>query len=261
MKRSVDFQLLTCLEEAPGARPKVLPLRRFAEGRQTHPPPGEAHPWYVKRVSARDSDDWLNNSFFFRAFTKAMNDAGHRVEAAADDIFDFRFNQDFRGKSPEAPTVRGGVAYQEPTGWKKFAVRVKDRYGSDNAWLSLDGRPGEWAVAYHGTSYSTVPAVLSGGLRVGERQAYKDHKDVRTGEKIGSGIYCTPSIKAAAEFAPTVEVEGHQIRFVFQCRVRPQAIKRVHEEVGRESGAYWVVNDPTDIRPYGVLVQEAFGTA
>jgi len=260
---SVDFLLMTCMEQAPSdARSKVVPLRRLEGGRQIHPPPGRPHPWFLKRVQDRDSRDWFNNDFFFRAFTKAMNDAGHEVKAEANDMFDFRFNQDFRGKPEGEAAMRGGVEYKEPSGWKKFATRVKGTFdhGPDgqpnNDWLCLDGRPNEWAIAYHGTKFATMPGILSGGLKVGERQAFKDHKDARDGSKIGSGIYCTPRVSTAADYSPSVEVEGKKIQFVFQCRVRPVAIKRIHEEVGRESGAYWLINDPLDIRPYGVLARE-----
>lgn len=232
-------------------------MRRVEGGVQTHPPPGEPHPWFLKRVAERDSSDWLNNNFFFQVFSQVMAESGHRVVASVHDIFDFRWNQDFRGRGPSEPALRGGVVYTEPTGWKKFAVRVMGRFEGGNAWLRLDGSSGEWAVAYHGTQAEAMPLILTGGLRVGGRQAYADFRDQRTGEAIGVGIYCTPSIRTAAEFSPVVCVEGRRLQLVFQCRVRPEAIKRIHEEVGRESGAYWLINDPADIRPYGVLVREA----
>uniref|UniRef100_A0A7S2KLS0 PARP catalytic domain-containing protein n=1 Tax=Zooxanthella nutricula TaxID=1333877 RepID=A0A7S2KLS0_9DINO len=250
---------MTCMEPAGrDGKAKVVPLRRFEGGVQTHPPPGQPHPWFLKRVSTRDSSDWLNNEFFFRAFAAVMAESGHRVEAPVHEIFDFRWNQDFRGREASEPTVRGGVMYQEPVGWKKFAIRVMGCFEGGNAWLRLDGSPGEWAVAYHGTNVDAMPAILcGGGMRVGERQAYKDFRDQRTGEQIGTGIYCTPSIETAAEFSPTVEAGGRRMQFVIQCRVRPAAIKRIHEEVGRESGAYWLINNPSDIRPYGVLARES----
>lgn len=262
---SVDFLLMTCLEQREGdahgrrgsGAGAVLPLRRLEGGVQTHPLPGRPHPWFLKRVQERDSKDWFNNDFFFRAFTKAMNDAGHEVKAEANDIFDFRFNQDFRGKPEGDAAVRGGVEYREPSGWKKFATRVKGTFDNgNNDWLCLDGRPNEWAIAYHGTKFATMPGILSTGLTVGDRQAYKDFKDARTGSKIGCGIYCTPNVNTAAEYSPSVEIDGKEMQFVMQCRVRPEAIKRIHEEVGRESGAYWLINEPSDIRPYGVLARE-----
>lgn len=254
---NVDFLLMTCMEQPAGAtRGRVFPLRRLEEGVQTHPVVGKPHPWCLKQARDRESSDWLSNAFFFEAFSKVMSDAGHKVEVSDGQIFDYRYSQDFRGKAETEPSERGGVMYQEPVGWKKFAVRVKGKFDDgDNAWLCLDGRKGEWAVAYHGTNAAAMLNIISGGMRVGERQAYKDFKDKRTGEQIGCGIYCTPNVNTAAEFSPPVDIDGRSLQFVFQCRVRPEAIKRIHEEVGRESGAYWLINDPADIRPYGVLVR------
>lgn len=258
VRYSADFLLMTCMVQSEqDVRARVLPLRRLENGRQSHPDPSARHPWFLKRVQDRDSKDWFNNDFFFRAFTKAMTDAGHKVQSDANSMFDFRFNQDFRGKPAAEETIRGGVMYQEPVGWKKFATRVKGLFdGGNNSWLCLDGRQGEWAIAYHGTNFAAMPGILGGGLKVGDRQAYKDFKDARTGQKIGTGIYCTPSVKTASEYSPEVEFDGKRVQFVFQCRVRPEAIRRIHEEVGRESGAYWLINDPSDIRPYGVLARE-----
>mmetsp|Transcript_24566 Transcript_24566/g.69029 ORF Transcript_24566/g.69029 Transcript_24566/m.69029 type:complete len:125 (-) Transcript_24566:91-465(-) len=122
--------------------------------------------------------------------------------------------------------------------------------------MVLSRSPGEWAIAYHGTDYSNLPGILSTGLHAGRRQAYESHQDARTGEKIGSGIYCTPHIDTALAYAPATDFEGRKMHFAFQCRVRPEAIKRCHDEESRESGAHWVVNDAGDIRPYAVLVKE-----
>mmetsp|Transcript_20913 Transcript_20913/g.38169 ORF Transcript_20913/g.38169 Transcript_20913/m.38169 type:complete len:374 (-) Transcript_20913:58-1179(-) len=256
-EHSVDFATMTSHVKGANGRSYVLPLVRLEGGVQTHPPRGQPHPLYIKQASARDPiSDWLNNDFFFRAFIHVMGDSGHVVKALAHEIFDFRWNQDFRSKGAVETLIRGGVDYREPVGWKKFAVRVMGQYEGGNTWLRLDGAPGEWAVAYHGTQVSLMPRILTAGLQAGERQAYKDFKDQRTGERIGCGIYCTPDIATAAEFSPLVEFEGRKLQFVFQCRVRPEAIKRIHEEVGRESGAYWLINSADDIRPYGVMVRE-----
>ena len=75
-------------------------------------------------------------------------------ETSADRIFDFAQNQDFRSwniDNEKRTSIRGGFQYSAPVGWKRFAVRVVGRFDDgDNTWMSLDGRDGEWAVAYHG---------------------------------------------------------------------------------------------------------------
>ena len=39
---------------------------------------------------------------------------------------------------------------------------------------------------------------------------------------------------------------------VFQCRVNPKAIR----ECPGTKNEYWVIHDPKDIRPYGILYKE-----
>eukprot|EP00397_Hematodinium_sp_SG-2012_P023620 GEMP01024555.1.p1 GENE.GEMP01024555.1~~GEMP01024555.1.p1 ORF type:complete len:541 (+),score=104.05 GEMP01024555.1:711-2333(+) len=268
-KYVMDLELMTAVYEDlndPNEKSRVLPLRRMVEGKQTYPPPDQPHPWYNKRVSLHDdATDFLTNDFFFRAFTKIMEQNGHKVNAEPHEIFDFRYNQDYRENTKRDSTStrtsqdsgqRGGLVYREPKGWKRFAARVKGKYDDgDNTWMNMDVNDGGWAVAYHGTKFSCINGILSGGLRAGGGQAHKDGKDVRTGEVIGTGIYCTPDYDGIARSyaGAGFEFEGLTILFVMQCRVRPSAIKRCHDE-DTTTGAYWVIRDPIDIRPYGVLV-------
>jgi len=131
-------------------------------------------------------------------------------------------------------------------GWTRVAVRVVGKYdGGDNAWMHMDGRAGEWAVAYHGTKYDCLPHILHQGLKAGPRQACK--------ATCGEGIYCTPDIPTALGYSATVSLPGEDgkaraVQFIMQCRVRPDAIRKASDTV-------WVINDPTNIRPYGVLVR------
>ena len=55
---------------------------------------------------------------------QAMNDAGHTVEAEANAIFDFRFNQNFIGKPEGEPSLRGGVMYKDHTNSKRYIGNV-----------------------------------------------------------------------------------------------------------------------------------------
>ena len=76
----------------------------------------------------------------------------------------------------------------------------------------------------------------------------------QVGKTIGVGVYCTPGLYTAEYYAGSGHTfEGHQIVFVMQCRVRPSAIKHV-SDCATDPEAFWVVNDPKDIRPYRVLI-------
>lgn len=203
----------------------------------------------VRRVNEQGQDlaDPLSNSFFFEAFQTAMRQAGFELFATPDNMFDFSRNRDYRDTQDNGHMMqRGGWPYKIPVGWKRFAVNVAGKYdGGDNTWMHMDGKPGEWAVAYHGTKYNCLPQILHEGLRAGPGQAYK--------REVGSGIYCTPDLATAEQYAVQVNVSGggrtRLVRFILQCRVRPEAIRST------SNASIWVVNDPCNIRPYGVLVQ------
>eukprot|EP00929_Paragymnodinium_shiwhaense_P034532 TRINITY_DN18777_c0_g1_i1.p1 TRINITY_DN18777_c0_g1~~TRINITY_DN18777_c0_g1_i1.p1 ORF type:complete len:568 (-),score=144.19 TRINITY_DN18777_c0_g1_i1:380-2083(-) len=273
---AVDFQLLTVVVRIDG-RNHVLPLRRVnQEGAQVDPPEGDLHPWYQKRVELKEQQtksegDWLTNENFFTAFCQAIEQAGGKVDFSAEDLFDFRFNEDFRSVDKDSAEVsrRGGVLYRQPFGWKKFALRCKNEFdGGDNTWMGNAGGDGEWAVAYHGLPMKFVPFVVRDGFIVGKGQGGNKCKDVRTGGVVGNGVYCSPNHVAMDCYAtkwPPAMIEGRTLYFAFQCRVRPEKILRPDrhfarnndEEVMGIDGAFeWIVNDPKDIRACAVLVRE-----
>merc|ERR1712107_283181 len=78
------------------------------------------------------------------------------------------------------------------------------------------------------------------------------------------GVYCSPSMAVAARYADMkgsgTTIDNRNVTFVLQCRVNPEKIKRCHDEEGDaltcNKTPYWVLNDPADIRPYGILVKE-----
>lgn len=190
--------------------------------------------------------DWLDD-FFWSIFQDASRQAGQPVPSSADGIFDFSKNEDFRHLAGTGKILtRGGEPYKLPFGWKRFAVDVRGKFdGGNNAWMGNAGKPGEWAVAYHGTHHQFLAPILDKGLKPGARQAFAG--------KVGTGVYCTPVLSTAQGYSSEVELSANgktrKVSIILQCRVRPEAIKRATDD-------YWVINDPADIRPYGVLVME-----
>mmetsp|Transcript_34614 Transcript_34614/g.90323 ORF Transcript_34614/g.90323 Transcript_34614/m.90323 type:complete len:644 (+) Transcript_34614:60-1991(+) len=247
---SLDFSKMTCK-----LGDNLQALRRLdAKGDQTHPDPSLEHPYVAKRLAGR-VDDWLTDAAFFDAFKSQI---GLPSGVTADSIFDFSRNEDFRGHTSDLkPMTRGGQPYHAPVGCKRFAVKVKGQFDSgDNTWMKMDDSG--WAVAYHGTSQAGCWGILQQGLKPGGAQAYLTNKDARTGEVIGNGVYCAPSLDVAVQYARSrgagAKIAGRDVLIIMQCRVKPEKIKRCQDEKSN-SGAYWVINDPSDIRPYGVLVK------
>lgn len=264
-----------------------LPLRRMVGGdARSHPPNHNPHPWYLKQVRQREEDparapvivgggpDWLSNEFFWQAFSNAYQiGTGKPPSFDRHELFDFRYNEDYRNLGRE-PIVdrRGGVLYKEPVGWKRFSINTRSKY-PDTAWLN------DWAVAYHGCPMKTVPLIMESAFRAGPLQGAKDCKDNRTDEKVGSGIYCSPNTivnecysngeegadKGRAATLRCPDGKPRTIFFALQCRVNPAAIRRPDrtfarcndEEVMGVDGVFeWLINNPDDIRPYAVMVRD-----
>ncbi|KAK9516222.1 hypothetical protein VZT92_024165 [Zoarces viviparus] len=166
------------------------------------------------------------------------------------EILDPRFNYDFSNLKDTEKYYRGGEEYKRPCGWQRFALKVLDKY-EDNTWLGNMNRetesvPGEWPVSYHGTQEQYVKAITEENYKPGPRQLY------------GQGVYSTPDIKIAKDFATGFSWKGQKYKTVFQNRINPK-----YREICN-SGKYWLVpiKDKRTtqeivnkaIRPYGLLV-------
>ena len=71
-------------------------------------------------------------------------------------------------------------------------------------------------------------------------------------KKVGSGVYCTPKIDVAEEYAGQVDINNKNYYAVLMVRVKPKAIR-----CPKTKDSYWIVNGTTDeIRPYRILYKE-----
>lgn len=61
--------------------------------------------------------------------------------------------------------MRGGEFYYRPRNWKRFGLNILGKYEND-FWVGIRG-DGVWAVAYHGTNFSSLPSIISKGLLIG----------------------------------------------------------------------------------------------
>lgn len=81
---------------------------------------------------------------------------------------------------------------------------------------------------------------------MGPRQLYR--------KEVGTGVYVTPHMKTASIYASRTKLKfngaNRRVEVVLQCRVRPSAIKQTSRQ------DYWVINDPANVRPYGVLMRD-----
>lgn len=78
---------------------------------------------------------------------------------------------DFTRLSDVGVTFRRGKGfeYKRPCGWRRFALRVKGRYG-DDVWLGragarTDDSEDEWPVSYHGTGCNNACSIAEDGYK------------------------------------------------------------------------------------------------
>ena len=172
------------------------------------------------------------------------------------------FNYDFTNQSDDGKTyMRGGKPYKRPYGWKRYAVKVLNVYGS-NTWLGPNGMrteqaPGEWPVSYHGTNLASAKAIMDTGYKIGPRQQFQ--------KECGKAVYSSPSLDmVAANYATSFEHKGYNWKVVLQNRVNPEPghlciVDTKDTGVGAE---YWlspkqdIENGVFDVRPYGLLFKK-----
>lgn len=174
---------------------------------------------------------------------------------------------DYRGNRTKDWGVgqkRGREQYYPPEGWIGIGIKVFDKYFNDK-WLDMQNKPGEdeWVVAYHGVGrgqcvrdVNGIPSSIIGmGFKAGKAQEHKNCEDsYHPGNKVGEGVYCTPYINIAEEYAGKSEINGIEYKTVIMVRVKPSARRQCVSHEESRVNKYWVVNGtPDEIRPYRIL--------
>ena len=83
------------------------------------------------------------------------------------------------------------MEYRRPCGWKRYALKVSDKY-PDIEWLGSQGNTkndSEWAASYHWTKIYCAEPIAKDGLKPGNNNQF------------GIGVYCTPNIETAEKYA------------------------------------------------------------
>ncbi|XP_062246681.1 uncharacterized protein LOC133955712 [Platichthys flesus] len=174
-----------------------------------------------------------------------------------DEFFAPQYNYDFTKLTQTETYWRGGEKYERPCGWYRFGLKVLDKYPG-TTWLGTTYRgtqssPGEWPVSYHGTSKTGAEGIIG------------DHYEPGPGQAYGRGIYSTPDIGVANQYAKTFtsSKNGKTYKVVLQNRINPEYRKKYVNDL------YWLVPIPKGksedeeqemveraIRPYGLLLKE-----
>ena len=172
---------------------------------------------------------------------------------------------DSRGNRVDWPTSeesRGNKPYNAPVGWIGIGLKVMDKYDNgNNIWIGMENIDGEWCVAYHGvgrakdsnTIKDITGKIIKTEFRAGPNQAHGNCNDIyHPGNKVGNGVYCTPSIEVAKSYSGKSIINGVKYETVLMVRVKPEAIRGCSCEPD-----YWVVGGTTnEIRPYRILYRK-----
>ncbi|XP_002170157.3 uncharacterized protein LOC100200953 [Hydra vulgaris] len=155
------------------------------------------------------------------------------------------FDYDFTNiKDANITFMRGGVNYVRPCGWKRFAIKVSNKF-ENLTWLGASNNPGEWPVSYHGTGvYQDKTFAMNGyDLTKGKMFAF------------GRGVYSTPNIKVAEKYAIKFLYKNEHYAVILQNRVNPTTLVKISaDRIGE--GEYWISPSDKDIRPYGVCIRK-----
>lgn len=139
---------------------------------------------------------------------------------------------------------RGNYNYYPPLGWTGIGLNITN-HENWHIKCGNSNNKDEWCVAYHGTSLSNAKNIIIEGLKQGHRQQFKHALDVK-GNIVGKGVYFSPSIKIAEQYATPYE----GVKCAFMCRVNPEKMKMPEEE------RIYVINEPEiDVIPYRLLLK------
>lgn len=174
-------------------------------------------------------------------------------------MLDAKGNMDYT-KWTKEKEFRGNMDYFFPIGTRRVGLNVSKKYDNkDDLWLGMDNKKGEWAVAFHGTAKDDAVKniVKDQKYKPGIRQMYENSLDVKTNQKCGKGIYCALKYSIVKTdyskdgFAVNTSNGNERYRIAFQNRINPETVKIPVDEQN-----YYIINDPRDIRPYGVLIEK-----
>ncbi|CAG8790358.1 34509_t:CDS:1 [Gigaspora margarita] len=160
------------------------------------------------------------------------------------DSLDPQWNYDFTNVNDNGAThMRGGILYKRPCGWRRFALKVVNRYDNgDNRWLGTDNMA--WPVSYHGTSEYNGKSIADDGFLLSKGKQFDFHH----------GIYSTPDVDLAENYAQEFDYEGVKYVTIIQNRVNPVNLQKIPNQTG--NGEYWGSKNGDDVRPYGICIKK-----
>ena len=169
-------------------------------------------------------------------------------------------------KEQEVSKIIGNQRYYPPYGWTCYEFNIYLKYDNgDDTWMKMEGKKGEWAIAYHGVArkqsniqiFYAIDNIVKNNLRAGKNQNYEKAINDNPFTKqqyplCGRGVYVTPYIRTAEAYAGLYYINGKSYYTVLQFRVNPQ-----HLRIAKGRTDYWVCEGSRNgVRPYRLLLKE-----
>ena len=181
-----------------------------------------------------------------------------RLEASApvpivlkSNLLDPNFDYDFTDEIDDGTQyMRGGKLYKRPYGWMRIALNVIGKYDDDD-WLGPMGvrkesSNMEWPVSYHGTNEDGRTSIAEEGYLLSKCKRFL----------YGIGIYSTPSIAVAEQYAEVFKHKEGLYAGVMQNRVKNEKLTVISAKECGDEDEYWVQENEKFIRPYGLCLKK-----
>ena len=163
---------------------------------------------------------------------------------------------------PIGPPGRTKV-YTQAAGWTRYGLKVIGRY-KDDSWLHPFQGPNNWYRAFHGTGNATnadfgdkkLPSDANFACVDALANIYESGFRPARVDAFGPGVYCSPNPKFPENgYVRSVPLDTQNGKKNFKCML--QVAVNPDGVTFHYNNEIWVVADPKDIRPYGILIKEA----
>jgi hypothetical protein len=154
--------------------------------------------------------------------------------------------------------------YTSPAGWTRYGLKVIGKYTNGDYWLEPFKHKENWYRAFHGTGRASADDFNKSKQSFDKQYASVDAMAsiYKTGFRKarvtahGAGVYCSPDPTFPEQgYVGIVEFNTQEGKKKFKCML--QVAVNPDGTTFTPAKSTWVVNNPEDIRPYGILIKEA----
>ena len=150
-----------------------------------------------------------------------------------------------------------------PQEFDSIPYNVTGKYDNGNDFWNEDNNK-EWIKAFHGTGRNCkneneikemINSIFQNGFKNGFNNVHAFCQDkLHPGNRIGNGVYVTPNINTAKNYAGSITLNGKKYLTLFLVKVKKRAIRACRCP---NASDYWVVNGTSqEIRPVKILFAE-----